>query len=72
MLQITLTDEQTQIVAKATTPVHVCDPAGNTLTIIQPVWTEADIAEAKRRLASDEPRYTTAEVLDHLRARRQT
>jgi hypothetical protein len=35
---------------------------------IDPVWTEEDIADARRRLASDEPRYTTAQVLAHLKS----
>ena len=68
MLQIVLTDEQAKVVASALKPVQVCDSRGNVLGRIDPIWTEEDIAEAKRRLASDEPRYTTAQVLEHLRS----
>jgi hypothetical protein len=68
MLQIVLTDEQAKVVATALKPVQVRDGQGNALGWINPVWTEEDIAEAKRRLASDEPRYTTAQVLEYLRS----
>jgi hypothetical protein len=66
--RIVLTDEQAKVVAAATTPVSVCDAAGNVLGVLRPAWTEADIAEAKKRLESDAPRLTTAEVLAYLRA----
>jgi hypothetical protein len=68
MIQIVLNDEQAKIVASAHKPVQVCDGSGNLLGIIAPTWTEADIADAHQRLASKEPRYTTAQVLEHLRA----
>jgi hypothetical protein len=68
MHHIVLNDEQARLVATALNPVQVRDGKGNVLGTIAPVWTEADIADAKRRLASDEPRYSTAEVLDHLRS----
>jgi hypothetical protein len=68
MNQIILTDEQAQVVASALKPVPVCDAKGRVLGTIMPIWTEEDIADAKRRLASDEPRYTTAEVLEYLRS----
>ena len=68
MLEIVLTDEQAKAVASALKPVPVRDSRGNVLGCIAPIWTEEDLADAKRRLASDEPRYTTAQVLEHLRA----
>jgi hypothetical protein len=68
MLEITLTADQAKIVASALKPVLVRDERGNVLGRIQPVWTEQDIAEAKRALASDQPRYTTQQVLAHLRS----
>jgi hypothetical protein len=66
MLQIVLTDEQAKVVASSRQPVQVCDARGNILGHIEPMWTEADIAEAERRLKSDERRYTTSEVLEFL------
>jgi hypothetical protein len=68
MVQIVLTDEQAQVVASALQPVRVCDSQGNFLGSITPIWTAEDIADAKRRLASNEPRYTTAQVLEYLRS----
>lgn len=71
MQQIILTDEQAEVVASALKPVAVCDGKGRVLGTIAPIWTEEDIADAKRRLASDEPRYTTAQVLEYLRSLEQ-
>jgi len=66
MSPIVLNDEQAKQAASSLKPVEVCDSRGNFLGTFTPFWTEEDIAEAKRRLASDEPRYTTAQVLRHL------
>jgi hypothetical protein len=66
MPHIVLNDEQAKIVATALRPVQVRDSKGNVLGQIPPIWTEEDIADAKRRLASNEPWYTTAEVLARL------
>jgi hypothetical protein len=68
MLQIVLTDEQAKVVTTALKPVQVRDNHGNSLGWIQPIWTEEDIAEAKRVLASNEPWYTTEQVLAYLRS----
>lgn len=68
MKQLVLTDEQAKLVAASRKPVSVVDSRGNSLGTITPAWTEADVVEAKRRLASEQPRYTTAQVLEHLRS----
>jgi hypothetical protein len=68
MNQIVLTDEQAKAVASTLKPIPVRDSKGALLGTFTPIWTEEDIADAKRRLASDEPRYTTAQVLDYLRS----
>lgn len=68
MPEIVLTDEQEKVVAGTLKPLQVRDAKGNVLGHFNPIWTEEDIAEAKRRLASDEPRYTTAQVLEYLRS----
>jgi hypothetical protein len=65
--RIVLTDEQAKVLAATTRPVAVCDPAGTILGFLNPAWTEDDIAEAKKRLASDAPRLSTAQVLAYLR-----
>ena len=68
MERIVLTDEQAKVVASATRPVPVCDGAGSVLGFLPPAWTEDDIAEAKKRLSSDAPRLSTAEILAYLRS----
>jgi len=68
MQDVILTDEQVKVVTSALQPVPARDRSGNVVGVISPVWTEEEMAEAKRRLASNEPHYTTAEVLNHLRS----
>jgi hypothetical protein len=68
MPQIILTEEQARVVAAAAEPVLVRDGRGKLVGVIPPPWSEADIAEAQRRRESDEPRHTTAQVLDYLRS----
>ena len=71
MNPIVLTDEQAKALATVLKPVQVRDKKGTLLGTFTPIWTEEDIADAKRRLASDEPRYTTAQVLEYLRSLEQ-
>jgi hypothetical protein len=68
MPELILTEEQARVVAEALAPVRVRDGRGNVLGTIAPIWTEEDIADARRRLASAEPRYSTAQVLEYLRS----
>jgi hypothetical protein len=68
MPHIVLSDEQAKVVATALQPVQVRDAKGTVLGVIPSIWTEEDIAEAKRRLASNGPWYTTEQVLAHLRS----
>ncbi|MFO0809234.1 MAG: hypothetical protein U0746_11455 [Gemmataceae bacterium] len=67
MPQIVLTDEQATVVATAAEPILVRDRGGKVFGVLPPPWGDADIAEAKRRQASGEPRQTTDEVLARLR-----
>lgn len=71
MQQIILTNEQAETIATVLNPVPVRDSKGSLLGTFTPIWTEDDIADAKRRLASDEPRYTTAQVVEYLRSLEQ-
>lgn len=74
MTDIRLNDEQAQILATATDEVLFWDAKGNVVKRVSPELPsdeQAIIAEAERRLASDQPRYETAEVLDHLDALKQ-
>lgn len=69
MNHLVLNDEQMKVLSEAKKQVEVRDGGGRLVGYLQFVgFTEAEIAEAKRRLASDEPRYTTEQVLAHLRS----
>lgn len=83
MTQITLDSTQAQILLQAHGLVRVCGPDGDLLGVIAPPikdkagsesgsgdFTDEDIEEAKRRRDAPGPRYTTKEVLEHLRALR--
>jgi hypothetical protein len=69
MSQVILNDEQVKAVVSATGMVEVCDPKGRVLGVISPRLSAKELecaAKAKRALASDQPRYTTDQVLAHL------
>jgi len=68
MHHIIVDDQQAKIISEATESVEIRDPRGRHLGYVARRFTDEDIAIAKRRLASDEPRYTTQQVLDHLRS----
>jgi hypothetical protein len=68
MQQITLTDEQLDAFSQAHDPVAVRDMQGRLRGYMAIVVGGEEIADAKRALASQEPRYTTVEVLARLRA----
>jgi len=66
MPHIVLDDQQAQIVSEITGYVEIRDRRGRHLGFVAHDFTDAEIQEAKRRAASNEPRYTTAQVLQHL------
>jgi hypothetical protein len=68
---ITLDDEQAKLIAEASGIVEIRDREGNRLGYVAHRFTDSDIALARARLASDEPRLTTLEVLDRLRSMEQ-
>lgn len=71
---IVLDDDQARTLATAKDAVELRDRRGNPLGTVPPRsraesgFTEEEIAETRRRLASDEPRLTTRQVLDRLRS----
>ncbi len=69
MDHITLNDEQLHVVAQAQEPIAVHDEQGQVRGYIAVVVNQDELADAKRVLASSEPRYTTDEVMAALRAR---
>ena len=73
MTQIVLSDEQFQAFHQATDAVEIRDSHGVLLGYVtrRPLATPTEIAEARRRLGSNGPWHTTAEVLDRLHAQEQ-
>jgi CRISPR/Cas system-associated endonuclease Cas1 len=70
--QIFLTSEQVRQFADAQDGVVFCDDSGNAIVRVPPTIgadETAILAEAKRRLASDQPRRASAEVLARLGSR---
>jgi uncharacterized protein YmfQ (DUF2313 family) len=65
---IVLTEEQATVIASAREPVQVCDPAGKVLATIKPAFTAEELAEARRRVASPGPWYTSQQVQARLKA----
>ena len=71
MQQITLSDEQLELLAQASGPVAFNDAHGRCRGYFALVVGADELADARRALAAEGPRYTTAEVLakfDLLRA----
>ena len=67
MVQVVATADQAKLFAEAGGSVEIVDASGKRLGYFARPFTDEDVRIAKERLASDEPRYTTAEVMDHLR-----
>ena len=63
---IVVDDQQAKIIAEATHGVEIRDRNGKHLGYVAHGFTEEDLAIARHRLASGEPRRTTREVLDRL------
>jgi hypothetical protein len=68
MHHIVVDDQQAKLISEATESVEIRDPRGRHLGYVAHGFIEEDIAIANERLASDEPRYSTQEVLDRLQS----
>jgi CRISPR/Cas system-associated endonuclease Cas1 len=68
MTQIVLTEEQLKLLAQSGGSVEFCDSQGRHLGYLSHGFTNEDIELAQKSLASNEPRYTTAEVLRRLKS----
>jgi hypothetical protein len=71
MDHIVVGDQQARLILQATETVEIRDARGRHVGYVAHGLTEEDVAIAKQRLASNEPRNSTREVLDHLRSRRR-
>jgi hypothetical protein len=69
MTRLVLTPEQSRVFAESREVIQVCDPQGHVLTTIEPPeFTPEEVEEAAKAADSNEPRYTTQQVLDYLRS----
>lgn len=66
MAQIVVSDEQARIIAETGGVVEIRDREGNLLGCVAQGVSEEDVTLALQSLRSDEPRYSTAQVLAHL------
>jgi hypothetical protein len=68
MIQITLNEDQATMVQKAAGTVELRDPKGRLVGYVSQPPSDRVIAEAKQRLHSNGPWYTTQQVVDHLQS----
>ena len=66
MRDIVITDDLCRAITEAHGEVRLVTAQGEVLGRFEPELTPDELAEIRRRLASNEPRYTTREVLDRL------
>ncbi len=69
MLRIVVTEEQARQLAESLEPLEVVDEQGHRIGYFAQPFSEAEIAEAKRRSKAEKGGRTTAEVLEHLARR---
>jgi hypothetical protein len=71
MPHIIVDDEQARIILQSAENIEIRDRNGKHLGYVARGFTDEDIAIARKRMASDQPRYTTQQVLDHIRSLEQ-
>ena len=69
MIRIVATAEQIRQLQEADDAIELVDEQGNRLGVVAREVDLEDIRIARERLKSDQPRYTYAEVLEHIRSR---
>jgi hypothetical protein len=68
MNAITLTPEMAALLGEVREQTAVCSPDGQTLGVFTPLFTQADLDEAERTLATERDKgMTTQEVLSYLK-----
>jgi hypothetical protein len=65
MPSIVLNDEQVRVLTQSREPVELRDEQGNLLACL-PVWSDDEIAEARRRLASEQKRWPSEKIQQFL------
>ncbi len=71
MPHIIISEEQAKIIAESQGQVEVRDENGKHLGYLVQTFTDEEIAIAQKRCTSEEARFTTSEVLEHLESLNQ-
>lgn len=71
MPHIVVDDEQARVISESAESIEIRDRSGRHLGYVAHGFTDDDIAVAKERMVSDEPRLTTQEVLGHIESLEQ-
>jgi hypothetical protein len=66
MPYITVSEEQARLIVESADCIEIRDHGGRHLGFVTHQFMGDDIAIARARIESDQPRYTTQEVLNHL------
>jgi hypothetical protein len=66
MLHIVVSDEQARLIGESTSHIEIRDQNGNLLGYVAHGFSEDDIAVARSRAASSQPRLTTPQVINYL------
>ena len=66
MEHIVVDDIQAELICRTPNSIEIRDRHGRCLGYVAHGFTDEDIALAKQRMSSNEPRYSTDEVLRHL------
>ncbi len=68
MVKIVVTEDQARTIVEAKDSVEIVDAAGNRLGYFARPFSDEEIAIARQRAASDEPRRTTQQVIERLKS----
>jgi hypothetical protein len=71
MPHIVVDDAQARIISESAESIEIRDQSGKHLGYVAHGFSEDDIAIARRRMESTEPRYTTRELVDYLESLEQ-
>ena len=69
---IVVDDEQAKIITDSSETIEIRDRAGKRLGYVAHGFSEENLAIARQRFHSDEPRFTTQQVLAHLQSLAQS
>jgi len=67
MIYIVVDDQQAKLIAESSQSVEIRDNKGNHLGFVSHGFSNEDLALAKQRLSSAQPRVSSEELIDHLR-----